>query len=196
MLVLIAQSIFQVDDKVNGYLFPKRNIKVLTQIVLQLVSKGTISSLARNIASIGKHSAKNMMVLESVEGYASLIENVVNLPSEVASPRAVSEIPSNFKSEWQWHYFKDLADSKYVNRTSRIYHFLNKLENRSNRTLKGNFADVSADDTFLYSIWEEEKSIQTALAKKKREDGEVIKKRMSSRLSPCLTFYDKRIKAF
>ncbi|KAK1425246.1 hypothetical protein QVD17_20594 [Tagetes erecta] len=162
-----------VDDKVNGYLFPKRNIKVLTQIVLQLVSKGKISSLARNIASIGKHSAKNMMVLESVEGYASLIENVVNLPSEVASPRAVSEIPSNFKTEWQWHYFKDIADSKYVNRTSRIYHFLNKLENRSNRTLKDRFPDISSDDTFLYSIWEEEKIIQTALAKKKREDGEL-----------------------
>ncbi|KAL8268562.1 hypothetical protein R6Q59_002360 [Mikania micrantha] len=162
-----------VDDKVNGYLFPKRNMEVLTQIMLQLVSNGKISSLGRNIASIGKHTAKNMMVLESVEGYASLIENVINLPSEVASPRAVTEIPSNYKTEWQWHYFEDIADSKYVNRTLRIHHFLNKLENRLNRTLKNSFADASADDTFLYSIWEEEKSIQTAFAKKRREDGEL-----------------------
>ncbi|MFS8027277.1 putative glycosyl transferase, family 1 [Helianthus anomalus] len=162
-----------VDDKVNGYLFPKTNINVLTQIMLQLASKRKPSSLSRNIASIGKHTAKNMMVLESVEGYASLIENVVNLPSEVASPRAVSEIPSNFKTEWQWRYFEDVSDSKYVNRSLRIDRFLNKLENRSNRTRKDGFADVSADDTFLYSIWEEEKSIQTALAKKRREDGEL-----------------------
>ncbi|XP_024988831.1 uncharacterized protein LOC112523447 [Cynara cardunculus var. scolymus] len=162
-----------VDDKINGYLFPKENIKALTQIMLQLVSKGRLSSLAYNIASFGKHTAKNMMVLESVEGYASLIENVLNLPSEVASPRAVSEIPSNIKTEWQWHLFEAIADRKYVNRTLRIYHFLNKVEKRWNRTLKESSADVVADDTFLYSIWEEERSIQIATAKKRREDGEL-----------------------
>ncbi|KAK9074276.1 hypothetical protein SSX86_006873 [Deinandra increscens subsp. villosa] len=161
-----------VDDKVNGYLFPKENIKVLTQIILQLVSKGKLSSLARNIASIGKHTAQNMMVLESIEGYASLIQNVVNLPSEVASPRAVLEIPSNFKTKWQWHFFEAIADSTYVNRTMRIYQFLNKVECRWNHTLSESFADISSTDTFLLGIWEEEKSIQTAIAKKRREDGE------------------------
>ncbi|XP_076934702.1 uncharacterized protein LOC143601086 [Bidens hawaiensis] len=162
-----------VEDKVNGFLFPKRDIKALTQITLQLMSKGKLSSLARNVASIGKHSAKNMMALESVEGYASLIENVVNLPSEVASPRTVSEIPSSFKTEWQWRYFEDIADGSYVNRSLRIHRFLDELENRSNRTLKDGLADVSADYTFLYSIWEEERSVQTALAKKRREDAEL-----------------------
>lgn len=139
--------------------------------MLRLVSNGKLSSLARNIASIGKHTAKNMMVLESVEGYASLIENVVNLPSEVASPRAVSEIPSNIKTEWQWQVFEAIVDSKYVNRTSRVFNYLNKIENR---TIKESSAEIQTDDTFLYSIWEEEKGIQTATAKKKREDGEVM----------------------
>ncbi|KAI3719500.1 hypothetical protein L6452_20400 [Arctium lappa] len=162
-----------VDDKINGYLFPKENIKALTQIMLQLVSKGRLSSLTHNIASFGKHTAKNMMVLESVEGYASLVENVLNLPSEVASPRAVSEIPSNIKTEWQWHLFEAIADRKYVNRTLRIYHFLDKVEKRWNCTVKESSADVVADDTFLYSIWEEERSIQIAAAKKRREDGEL-----------------------
>ncbi|KAI7740114.1 hypothetical protein M8C21_010332 [Ambrosia artemisiifolia] len=162
-----------IDDKVNGYLFPKENIKVLTQIMLQLVSKGKLSSLARNIASTGKHTATNMMVVEAVEGYASLIQNVVNLPSEVASPRAVSEIPSNFKAEWQWRFFEAVADSTYVNKTKRIYQFLNKVEYRWKHNVKESFADISADDTFLYSIWQEERSIQTAIAKKRREDGEV-----------------------
>ncbi|KAI3818540.1 hypothetical protein L1987_12350 [Smallanthus sonchifolius] len=162
-----------VDDKVNGYLFPKENIKILTQIMLQLVSKGKLSSLARNIASIGKHTAKNMMVLESVEGYASLIQNVVNLPSEVASPRTISEIPSNFKTEWQWHFFEAIADTTYVNRTMRIHQFLNKVEYRWNHTLKESVVDISAGDTFLYNIWEEERSIQTTIVKKRREDGEL-----------------------
>ncbi|KAJ9563366.1 hypothetical protein OSB04_008526 [Centaurea solstitialis] len=162
-----------VDDKVNGYLFPKENIKALTQIMLQLVSNGRLSSLSYNIASFGKHTAKNLMVLESVEGYASLIENVVNLPSEVASPKAVSEIPSDMTTEWQWRPFEAIGDRKYVNRTLRVYHFLNKVEKRWNRTLKEGSADNVANDTFLYSIWEEERSIQTAMAKKRREDGEL-----------------------
>ncbi|PWA81348.1 glycosyl transferase, family 1 [Artemisia annua] len=162
-----------VDDNVNGYLFPKENTKALTQIMLQLVSKGRLSSLARDIASKGKHTAKNMMVMESVEGYASLIENVINLPSEVASPKAVSEIPSNIKTEWQWRFFKAVADRKYVNRTSRVYHFLNKVENRRNRTLKESSDGIQTNETFLYSIWAEEKSLQTAVAKKRREDGEL-----------------------
>nr|XP_043624428.1 uncharacterized protein LOC122595998 [Erigeron canadensis] len=162
-----------VDDKVNGYLFPKENIKALTQIMLQLISKGRLSSLAHNVALKGKHTAKTLMVLESIEGYASLIENVLNLPSEVASPKAISEIPLNIKTEWQWQFFEAIADHKFVNRTSRIYSFLNKVEDRWNRTLKEISAPVVADDTFLYSIWEEEKSIQTAMTKKKREDGEL-----------------------
>ncbi|KVH97278.1 Glycosyl transferase, family 1 [Cynara cardunculus var. scolymus] len=144
-----------VDDKINGYLFPKENIKALTQIMLQLVSKGRLSSLAYNIASFGKHTAKNMMVLESVEGYASLIENVLNLPSEVASPRAVSEIPSNIKTEWQWHLFEAIADRKYVNRTLRIYHFLNKVEKRWNRTLKESSADLRDRSEQPRGTWED-----------------------------------------
>ncbi|GJS37526.1 glycosyl transferase, family 1 protein [Tanacetum coccineum] len=162
-----------VDENVNGYLFPKENTKALTEIMLQLVSKGRLSSLAGDIASKGKHTAQNMMVMESVEGYASLIENVINLPSEVASPKVVSEIPLNIKAEWQWRFFEAVADRKYVNRTSRVYHFLKKVENRWNRTLKESSAGIQTNDTFLYSIWEEEKSLQTAVAKKRREDGEL-----------------------
>ncbi|KAJ6344063.1 hypothetical protein OIU76_005736 [Salix suchowensis] len=75
-----------VDDRVNGYLFPKENLKVLTQIVLQALSKGTLSPSAHNIVSMGKNTAKNFMVLETVEGYATLLENVLELPSEVAPP--------------------------------------------------------------------------------------------------------------
>lgn len=147
--------------------------------MLQLVSKGSLSSLARNIASMGRHTAKNMMVLESVEGYASLIENILNLPSEVASPRPVSEIPSNIKTEWQWQFFESIADRKYVNRTSRIYNFLHKVEYRWNRTPKESSAYIQTNDTFLYSIWAEERSIQTAIAKKRREDSEVIQRFLS-----------------
>ncbi|KAJ9556009.1 hypothetical protein OSB04_010623 [Centaurea solstitialis] len=164
----------EVDDGVNGLLFPKEKIEALTEITLQMVSDGKLSSLARNIAKKGKNNAKNMMALESVEGYASLIENVLNLPSEVAAPRAVSEIPSNFKTEWQWHLFEAIADRKYVNRTLRIQNFLNKVEDRWNPSLKGEISGTSLEnDTFVYSLWEEEKRDQIMKAKRMREDDEL-----------------------
>ncbi|CAH1420920.1 unnamed protein product [Lactuca virosa] len=77
------------------------------------------------IISSSQYSTNRKTHLESVEGYASLIENVMNLPSEDASPRAVSEIPSKIKKR------------------------------------------------VAVGIWEEEKSIQTTMAKKRREDGEL-----------------------
>ncbi|KAE8685128.1 putative UDP-rhamnose:rhamnosyltransferase 1-like isoform 1 [Hibiscus syriacus] len=76
-----------VDDRVNGYIFPKENIRVLTQIILEVIPNGKLSPLARNIASIGRGTVKNLMVPETVEGYAFLLENVLKLPSEVAPPK-------------------------------------------------------------------------------------------------------------
>nr|GEW69353.1 glycosyl transferase, family 1 [Tanacetum cinerariifolium] len=163
-----------VDDGVNGHLYPKENLKDLTRIVLQVASQGKLSSLARSIASTGKNTAKNMMVLESIEGYASLIENILNLPSEVASPRAVSEIPSAIKTDWQWHLFEAVADHGYANRNSRIHHFLDMVESRWNHTIKeGRSTDMPANDTFVYALWEEEKRSQIMIAKRTREDDEL-----------------------
>ncbi|KAL5160889.1 hypothetical protein HKD37_07G018293 [Glycine soja] len=72
-----------VDDRVNGYLFPKDNIRVLRQILLEVISKGKISPLACNIASIGRSTAKNLMASEAIDGYASLLQNILRLPSEL-----------------------------------------------------------------------------------------------------------------
>lgn len=144
-----------------------------------MVSEGKLSSLARNIALTGKNTAKNMMVLESVEGYASLIENIMKLPSEVASPRSISEIPSDTKTEWQWHLFEAIADHGYVNRTLKIHHFLDQVESQWNRTLKEQRSGaIPANDTFVYGLWEEEKRNQIMKARKAREDDEVMKKRV------------------
>ncbi|XP_076934228.1 uncharacterized protein LOC143600416 [Bidens hawaiensis] len=163
-----------VDDGINGYLFPKENIKDLTRVMLQVVSKRKLSSLARNTASTGKNTAKNMMALESVEGYASLIENIMKLPSEVASPRAISEIPSDTKTEWQWHLFEAIADHGYANRTFKIHHFLDQVESQWNHTLKEQtLGAIPADDTFVYGLWEDEKRNQIMKARKAREDDEL-----------------------
>lgn len=158
----------------NGCLFPKENIRVLTQIVQQVFLQGKLSPLGRNIASIGRRTARNLMVLETVEGYASLLVNVLKLPSEVASPMNVAEISPKFKEEWQWHLFEAVSNGTYMNSTLRSYTFLDKFVQQWNITQRGSSASVNpTNDVFLYSIWEEEKNIEVANARKRREEEEV-----------------------
>lgn len=171
-------GISQVDDGVSGYLFPKDNIKALTQIILRVILKGKLSPLAHNVASIGKHTAKNLMVLEAIEGYSTLLENVLNFPSEVSLPRAISDIPQNLKTEWQWHRFESIEGQTYQNRTLRGYIFLDEVEKQQNNSQRESSGTVTTtDDTFLYSIWEEEKFIQMVNTRKRGEDEEVSDKR-------------------
>lgn len=163
-----------VDDRVNGYLFPKDNIRVLRQIMLEVISKGKISPLARNIASMGRRTAKNLMVSEAIDGYASLLQNILRLPSEVAPPKAVSEISPNVKEKWQWHLFEAVPNSTYQNRALRSNTFLDKYEDRWNHSRKDKSSTTIADnDSFVYTIWEEEKYIQKAITKKRIEDEEL-----------------------
>ncbi|KAK4415888.1 hypothetical protein Salat_2696200 [Sesamum alatum] len=76
-----------VSDRVNGYLFPKEDPRVLTQIMSQMVSNGKLSLIAHNAASIGK------------------------------LPQAAKDIPLKLKAEWQWHLFEGIGDSRPPNKT-------------------------------------------------------------------------------
>lgn len=143
-------------------------------MIWQVFLKGKISPQARNIASIGRSTARNLMVLETVEGYASLLLNVLKLPSEVASPGDVSEMPPKFKEKWQWHLFEVASNSTYMIRTLRGYTFLDNFEQHWNHTQIERSSEVKAvNETFVYKIWEEEKEIAMASAKKGREEEEV-----------------------
>lgn len=158
----------------NGYLFPKENPRFLTQIIRQVFSKGKLSPLARNIASIGRSTAKNLMVSETVEGYALLLVNVLKLPSEVVPPKAVAEMPLKFKEKWQWHLFEAVSNSTYMNSSMRSNTYLDKFEQQWNNTRKYRLGAISAaDGFFVYSIWEEEKNIAMANVRKRKEEEEV-----------------------
>lgn len=156
----------------NGFLFPKDNVKVLREIIRQLVSKGKLSLLAHDVASQAKDTARNFLVSEAVEGYAQLLETVLRLPSEVANPKSVGDVSPEFRKEWKWKLFETSAGPMYQNRTSRSFNFLDKFEKAWNQTRESS-GMTSGEELFLYSIWEEHKSTELAAARKKREDEEV-----------------------
>ncbi|XP_010556580.1 PREDICTED: uncharacterized protein LOC104825864 [Tarenaya hassleriana] len=162
-----------VEDRVNGYLFPKENLKALTQIVLEVTSKGKLSPLARDISLTGKTTVRNMMARETIEGYATLIRNAFKFSSEVASPKDVNEISPKLRDEWQWHFFEAFLNMSHENGTARSYEFLTKVEEQWNRTsLSGIKFEAVNDDSFVYEIWEEERYLQMMNARKRREEEE------------------------
>jgi hypothetical protein len=142
--------------------------------MLEVISKRKISPLARNIASMGRRTAKNLMVSEAINGYATLLQNIIKLPSEVVPPKAVSEISPHVKEKWQWNLLEAVPNSTYQNRVLRSNTFLDKYEDHWNRSRKERSSTAVADsDSFVYMIWEEEKHIQMAITRKRIEDEEV-----------------------
>ncbi|XP_043812636.1 uncharacterized protein LOC110615186 isoform X3 [Manihot esculenta] len=159
-----------VDDRVNGFLFPKENIGVLTEIVMQVISNGKLSPLASNVASLGKGAAKNLMVAETLEGYASLLGKVIKFPSEVSLPKAFVQIPSKLKEEWRWHLFGPFFNLTYGDRTLRSSRFLDKVEEQWNHSYG---SITSNDESFSYEIWKEEKENEILNVRKRREEEEL-----------------------
>ncbi|KAL3615682.1 hypothetical protein CASFOL_041343 [Castilleja foliolosa] len=161
-----------ISDKVNGYIFPKEDMNILTQISSRMVSNGKISLLARNVASIGKHTAKNLMVSETIEGYASLLENILNFPSEVALPQSSKNISTKLKSEWQWRRFKAITSVESPQGARN--EFLDRVEKQFNHSNDDNsMGSVAINESFLYTIWEEQKYIDTITMRKRKEDEEL-----------------------
>lgn len=162
----------------NGYLFPKENVNVLAQIMLQVVSNGELSLPGRMAASVGQHTARNLMVSESVEGYALLLENILRFPSEVAYPKAVTEIPGKTKAEWQWQLFEAIETKYSQNNSLKTSRYLDELERQWDPTQREDSATVvEKNEDFLYSIWEDHRNSEIANKRKRREDEEVIDSR-------------------
>ncbi|CAN8221775.1 unnamed protein product, partial [Cochlearia groenlandica] len=163
-----------VDDRVTAYLFPKKDLQVLLQIVLEVISEGKISPLAKNIALMGKRTVKNMMAQETIEGYAALLENILQFSSEVDYPKDVQKVSPKLREEWSWHLFEAFRGSSHNNRTARSYEFIANVERHWNHTPgKAMRFGVVNDDSFVYKIWEEEGYLQMTHDRKRREDEEL-----------------------
>lgn len=162
-------------DTVNGFLYSKEDVDVLKQILLQVISRGDLSPLAQEIASVGREHAKNLMVSDTIHSYALLLESVIKFPSEIAFPKAVIGISSRLRGEWQWHLFENFTDVNNLNKASASYGILDKVEEQWNLTHNEASANNTSgvDEAFSLIAWEEEKMIEMVNARKRLEDEEL-----------------------
>ncbi|RLN25007.1 uncharacterized protein C2845_PM07G16130 [Panicum miliaceum] len=164
-----------IGDGLNGLLFPKKNIGVLTQVLLRAVSNGKMSVSGQKIASVGKAYAKNLMASETIEGYAVLLENVIKFPTDALSPLTAGEIPLALKQEWKWHLFEDVKHLHRVNGSLSGYKILHKLEQEwhSNLMERPPVGTSKNSEAFSAIAWEEQRANEVMDIKRKMEEDEL-----------------------
>ncbi|ONK68917.1 uncharacterized protein A4U43_C05F17380 [Asparagus officinalis] len=163
-----------INDKVNGFLYSKEDVGMLKQILLQAISGGNLSPLAQEIAAVGREHAKNLMVPDTIHSYASLLENVIKFPSEIATPKAVEDMASGVREEWQWHLFENFTDVNNLNKALENYGMVDKIEEQWNQTHnEGSTSTSRVDEAFSSITWEEEKMIEAVNARKRIEEEEL-----------------------
>lgn len=94
----------QVVEGFHGLLFPKFSSDALIRALTDLSSTsiGRLTRIANNIALSGRLLAKNILASECVTGYANLLEEVLNFPSDVILPGSITQLP---EAVWEWDLF-------------------------------------------------------------------------------------------
>lgn len=89
--------------------FPKHNPEALMRAFSLLISNGKLSKFAQTVASSGRLHAKNMLASECITGYASVLENALNFPSDTFLPGPVSQLQ---QGAWEWNLFRKEMETR------------------------------------------------------------------------------------
>ncbi|KAH7537030.1 hypothetical protein FEM48_Zijuj03G0049100 [Ziziphus jujuba var. spinosa] len=96
-------------DGVDMVFFPKHNPEALMRAFSLLISNGKLSKFAQTVASSGRLHAKNMLASECITGYASVLENALNFPSDTFLPGPVSQL---HQGAWEWNLFRKEMETR------------------------------------------------------------------------------------
>ncbi|KAL2555557.1 UDP-Glycosyltransferase superfamily protein [Forsythia ovata] len=99
-------------DGVHGIIFPKHDARALLNAFSILISDGKLSDDAQSVASSGKSLVNNVLAAECITGYANLMENIFNFPSDVLLPVHIPELE---QASWECSLFKNEIELKSSN---------------------------------------------------------------------------------
>lgn len=167
-----------IEDGKHGLLFPVGNVNMLTKAVSLAIVNDRLSPLAHEIASAGRLQAKNLMSRDVIIGYAAILENVLQFPSESALPHPTSDIPETVTRGWQWQLFTDpfvlKVESLHQNFSKKNVVFQVE-ELRRSRHMAELVPKTSSggDETISLLDWAEEKTNEMDEAIERREADEL-----------------------
>ncbi|XP_057981048.1 uncharacterized protein LOC131166467 isoform X2 [Malania oleifera] len=149
-------------DGAHGIIFPKHNPEALMRAFSLLISNGKLSKFAHIVASSGRLLAKNMLASECITGYAKLLENVLNFPSDTLLPVPSSRLQ---QGAWDWDLFKkevgrrsidmpNINHKNTVRKSSIVYALEESLTNLTDlRNISGNETETLVQDILTDTDW-------------------------------------------
>ncbi|XP_020094017.1 uncharacterized protein LOC109714032 isoform X2 [Ananas comosus] len=143
-----------VKNEVHGFLFHPSDPSTLSRAFSLVIGQHKLSTLAGSVASKGQSLAENMLAFDCISGYAKLLENVLQFPSEVILPGPASEIRQD---TWLWDLFaKKIREKKaqYENHGSNYTSIVDLLEIQSAENLRV-ANDTSVDDYPTQLDWDD-----------------------------------------
>ncbi|RWR97248.1 Glycosyl transferase [Cinnamomum micranthum f. kanehirae] len=105
---------------VHGVIFQSRNPDSLTRAFSLLIPNMKLSKVARAIASSGKLLARNILASDCITGYAKLLENILQFPSDTKLPGSISPLQ---QYKWEW----DLLRKERKGGDSQVIQSLEKI---------------------------------------------------------------------
>ncbi|KAH9295530.1 hypothetical protein KI387_039118 [Taxus chinensis] len=164
-----------IEDGKHGFLFPVGNVNMITKAVSLAMLNGRLSVLAHQIASAGRLHARDVMASDVIVGYGTLLENVLQFPSEAVLPLPASEIPVEVKKVWQWDLFAVPSESRteFQHQNIRKNSVVFQVEDlwKSRRHMAGFVSGSSyrKDGMIELPYWEEQRANEIAEDIKIRE---------------------------
>ena len=151
---------------------------MLTKAVSLAIVNARLFPLAHEIASAGRLQAKNLMSRDVIIGYAAILENVLQFPSESALPHPTSDIPETVTRGWQWQLFTDpfvlKVESPHQNfRKKNVVFQVEELRRSHHMAELVPKTSSGGDETISLLDWAEEKTNEMDEAIERREADEV-----------------------
>ncbi|KAK6929129.1 Glycosyl transferase, family 1 [Dillenia turbinata] len=92
-----------VSEGPHAIIYPKQEPDALLRAFSLLISNGKLSEFAHMVASSGRLLARNMLASGCIDGYAKLLERVLDFPSDVQLPGSIA---GHQRSAWEWNLFE------------------------------------------------------------------------------------------
>ncbi|CAA7390860.1 unnamed protein product [Spirodela intermedia] len=90
-----------VTNEVDGFIFQSSDPKSFSTIFSLAIAE--INAFNRTVATSGKLLSRNMLAQDCIIGYAKLLENVVQFPSDTVLPGPSSKLQLN---KWEWDFLE------------------------------------------------------------------------------------------
>ncbi|CAA6655560.1 unnamed protein product [Spirodela intermedia] len=90
-----------VTNEVDGFIFQSSDPKSFSTIFSLAIAE--INAFNRTVATSGKLLSRNMLAQDCIIGYAKLLENVVQFPSDTVLPDPGSKLQLN---KWEWDFLE------------------------------------------------------------------------------------------